>query len=153
MEGATNRTADDKVIFLQGVIALSLLIIFGIVILVSMFRFNSNEVIAIAGIFASWITAVIAFFFAERGARTTVSNITHSADERVKDISRSAEDRILAKEKEADATLKEMRALLNNTMKGYMDTFKKIQDDMEEQLKRSTAVKETIAEPLGEIIE
>jgi Na+/phosphate symporter len=153
MEGATSRTADDKVIFLQGVIAFTLLVIFAIVILVSMFRFNSNEVIAIAGIFASWITAIIAFFFAERGARTTVSNITRSADDRVRDITKSAEDRVHAKDKEADATLAEMGSLLNNTISGYVETIKKIQEDMEEQIKRSTAEKESISEPLGEIVE
>ena len=147
MEGSTaaptaKLTGESKILTFQAVIALSLIVVFGIVISVSLFRYTSTEVIGIAGIFASWITAIIAFFFVERGARSTVNQVTQSA-----------EDRLEAKEVTAGEYLDKLSERWEKTAQAQLENFRLYQERAKEQIDRLRAKEEVVGEPLGEILE
>ena len=147
MEGGTatptaQPTGESKILTFQAIIALSLIIVFGIVISVSLFRYNSTEVIGIAGIFASWITAIIAFFFVERGARSTVNQVTQSTEERLK-----------AKEVTAGEYLERLSARWEKTTQEQLDNFRLYQERVKDEIDKLRAREELAGEPLGEVLE
>jgi ascorbate-specific PTS system EIIC-type component UlaA len=147
LEGSTaaptaKPTGESKILTFQAIIALSLIVVFGIVISVSLFRYTSTEVIGIAGIFASWITAIIAFFFVERGARSTVHQVTQSTEERLK-----------AKEVTAGEYMENISTKWEKTVQQQWESFRLFQERTKEQIDKLTAKEEPAGEALGEILE
>jgi hypothetical protein len=131
-----------KILRFQGVVAFSLIVVFGIVLITSLFLFTSTEVIGIAGVFASWITAIIAFFFVDRGARTTVTKVAETSQQSV-----------LAKETEARGRLSELNFRWSKALQKQYEDFDLAQKRKDEQYAEKPAEKDKEEEPRGMVIE
>ena len=121
----------------QTTIALALILVFAFSITLSIFHFSSQEVIAVAGIFGSWITAIVAFMFVERGARETVEAATRTSADLVQ-----AKDQAMKKvEQEAEATTRATMEVLKSSweekLRQVEATWARKVEDLQAQLSRA----------------
>lgn len=126
----------------QTIIALLLIGVFGAILFAAIVKFSSTEVISIAGIFSSWITAIVAVIFVERGAQTAVKAAREGTTEIVR-----------AKDVEGAGSLVQLDAKWTRVVQQLTQEWTRTREDLQAQLDRALrAVPPSADASLGEVV-